>query len=120
MRVTIPSLPHLLRPGTYPGILTGLEAREADGRTFLVWSFEVRARAGTTTVKATSSASFGPRAKARGWLEALLRRPLQPGETIDTEDLLGLPCLLVVGTRERDGQAWATIEHVLPAADDDE
>lgn len=117
---TVPKPQPVLRPGTYNAILAGLERRENGDRAYILWTFEIATKTGSVTVKATSSTSFGVKAKARVWVEALLGRALEVGESVDTDDLLGQRCLVVVGQRQRDdGTTVNTIEHVLPAPSDE-
>jgi hypothetical protein len=118
---TVPKPQPVLKPGTYEAVLTGIEQREKDGRAYLAWAFEAKTKTGTVTLKAASSTSFGQKSKARIWTEALLGRPLEAGETVAGDDLLGLPCLLVVGVKTRDdGSQFNSIENVLPKADEAE
>jgi hypothetical protein len=51
-----------------------------------------------TELSAASSLRLGPKAKARSWVEALLRRRLEIGEEIDTDSLSMLDCQLLVKT----------------------
>lgn len=117
---TVPAPQPLLRPGTYQARVGDIELRDGGDRSFLVWTFELPTRSGMMRVKATSSVSLGPRSKARAWIEALLGRPLSPGESVDTDALIGLPCLVVVGQRQReDGATLNSVEAVLPAPEAD-
>jgi hypothetical protein len=112
----------LLQPGTYPAIVAGVDVKERDGRTFLLWTFEVRYSDNKTTkVRRPTSMNFGPKSMARAIVEAALNRRIQPGESVDTNDLLGLPVQVVIsrGTR-RDGGETNRIEAVLPAPVEDE
>lgn len=113
MKLRVPDTASV-RPGAYEAVLERIELRESpDGREYLRWWFEVRSRSGTARLTATSSTSLGPRAKARRWLEALLGRPLQPGEEVDLAALEGTPCTVVVAATNRpDGTTWSTVESV--------
>jgi len=93
MRFVVPD-DRRIRLGTYRAVLAGLAAR-ATGRV-LVWTFAVQGPHGTTTLTATSSPHFGAGTPARAWAEALLNRELAPGEVVESGDLLGRPCLVVV------------------------
>ena len=120
MRFVVPDIRPTIRPGTHRAILSAIEARENERGSFLVWTFEVRTKNGTATLKGTSSTKFGTGSKARSWTEALLNRQLAPGETVESDDLLGLPCLVVV--RERtlsDGSTMASVEQVLPIGEEE-
>lgn len=61
--------------------------------------------------------------KVAQWAETLRGTPFDIGEGLDTDDLLGLPCLLVVDNTEytkKDGEtAYLTpITDIFPAGDD--
>jgi len=112
----------LLKPGTYPGIIVEVAEKERDGRKFLTWVFEVKfAGNKTTRVRKPTSMAFGPKSAARSIVEAALGRKLRDGESIDTDDLAGLPVQLVItrGTRP-DGSETNVVEVVLPANDEDD
>jgi hypothetical protein len=107
----------LLQPGTYDAIITEVAVKERDGRTFLVWCFEVKYFGSKTTkVRRPTSMNFGPKSMARAIAEAALGRKVRPGELVDTNDLLGLRVRVVIsrGTRP-DGEETNRIEAVLPA-----
>jgi hypothetical protein len=61
---------------------------------------------------AASSCGLGPKAKARPWVESLLGRRLEPGETIDTDQLAPRDCQVVV--RNDPDTGFAKIVDVLP------
>jgi hypothetical protein len=111
-----------LQPGVYPAIVAGVDVKERDGRTFLVWTFEVRYSDNKTTkVRRPTSINFGPKSTARAIVEAALNRRIQPGESVDTNDLLGLRVRVVIGRGVRpDGGETNRIEAVLPAPVEDE
>jgi hypothetical protein len=54
-----------------------------------------------------------PNCKAYMWSKAIMRKDFNEGESFDTDDLIGLPCRLVVGIT-KDGK-WNRAENVLPA-----
>jgi len=111
----------LLKPGIYDAVITEVVAKERDGRPFLLWTFEVR-HAGdkTTRVRRPTSLHFGPRSMARAIAEAALGRKVRPGESIDTNDLVGCRVQVTVGRAIRpDGQEVNRIEQVLPAEDEE-
>jgi hypothetical protein len=112
----------LLQPGVYPAIVAEVTVRERDGRTFLLWVFEVRYSDNKTTkVRRPTSMNFGPKSMARAIVEAALNRRVQPGESVDTNDLLGLRVRVVIGRGvRRDGGETNRIEAVLPAPVEDE
>jgi hypothetical protein len=112
----------LLKPGVYDAIITEVAVKERDGRTFLVWTFEVKyAGSKTTRVRRPTSLAFGPKSTARAIAEAALGRKIRDGEQVDTDDLVGLPVQVVItrGTRS-DGEETNRVESVLPAMDEDD
>jgi hypothetical protein len=120
MRFVVPDTRSTLRPGTYRAVLTGVELRENERGRFLRWLFEVRTRTGSALVTGTTSTKFGAGAKARAWVEALLNRPLAPGEELDSDELVGLPCYVVVRERTTaDGTMLPTVEQVSPVGDEE-
>jgi hypothetical protein len=112
----------LLKPGTYPAIIVEVSEKERDGRKYLLWVFEVQYSGGRTTrVRRATSMSFGPKSMARAIVEAALRRRLKDGESIDTDNLLGLPVQVVITRGSRpDGSGTNTVEAVLPVDDEDD
>jgi hypothetical protein len=68
----------------------------------------------------TTSPKFGAGAKARAWVEALLNRPLAPGEELDSDELVGLPCYVTVRERTTaDGTTLPAVEQVSPVGDEE-
>ena len=61
---------------------------------------------------AASSCALGPKSKARPWVESLLGRRLEPGETIDTDQLAPKDCQVVI--RNDPDTGFAKIVDVLP------
>jgi hypothetical protein len=112
----------LLTPGTYDAVIVEVTAKERDGRPFLLWTFEVKyTDSKTTKVRRPTSMSFGPKSMARAIVEAALGRKVQPGESIDTSDLLGCRIRVAVSRAIRpDGEETNRIEAVLPVPVEDE
>jgi hypothetical protein len=111
-----------LKPGLYPAKLADIEVREGDLGDYLVWRFRIDQREGPAVeVSCFSSTKCTPKAKARGFVEALLGRPMKPGEEFAPALLYGKPCQLVVSIQAYDdGGSRNTIEKVLPAEAADE
>jgi hypothetical protein len=59
-----------------------------------------------------SSTALGPRSKAYGWIEALLGRKLEKGESITRSQLLNKTCLVKV---EQNDDGYSKITAVFPA-----
>jgi hypothetical protein len=78
---------------------------------WLKWTFQVYSSDEGVELTAGSSVRFGPKAKARLWVEALLGRKLDTDETIDTDKLAPRDCEVVV---RRDEKNFARISEVLP------
>ena len=110
----------LLPPGTYPAVITDVVLRGEGDRPYLLWFFEVRHGNRTTLVRRPTSLHFGPKSTARAIAEAALGRKVRPGESVDTNDLLGCRVRVVVSRAIRpDGQEVNRIEQVLPAEDEE-
>jgi hypothetical protein len=105
------------QPGVYGATLKDVEERtNDDGKAYLLWRFEIETKTGKTTISRPTSMASGPKAAARGIIEALLDRQLAPGEEIDLQDLIDLPCTVVVERAFRaDGTEVARVTSVLPA-----
>jgi hypothetical protein len=95
----------VLPAGTYSARLLGVEQayKEQTGAHFLRWKWEATTPEGDlVTVSDLSSLKFGPKAKARAWVEGMLGRSMAIGEEIDPDDLIDTPCRLVVGVKRGD------------------
>jgi len=111
----------LLRPGIYDAIICEIDVRERDGQSYVLWTFEVKYADGKTTrVRRPTSLSFSARSLARAFAEAALGRKIQDGESIDSNDLLGMPVRVVIGRGTRpDGTPTNRVESVLPVLDEE-
>ncbi len=110
-----------LEPGAYRARLQGIE--EADGSNFETgepekyrrWTFEILEEGFEgTELFASSTMAFGPRSKARKWVEALLGRKVEGGQKIGLEDLQGLEVDLGVVLKETDRGSFGKIDSVNP------
>ena len=110
-------------PGVYRASLMELETAESsiiDEKTgqpgfYTKWTFELLDEGYEGhTLRGNSSMTFGPRAKARQWAEALLGRRIQSGESIDENDLIGQEGDLMVRLEETDRGTFAKVESVNP------
>jgi len=111
----------LLEPGVYDAIIADVVLREDGDRSYLLWIFEARHGNRTTRVRRPTSLHFGPRSTARAIVEAALGRKVRPGESIDTNDLLGCRVRVTVSRAIRpDGQEVNRIEKVLPVEDEND
>lgn len=103
--------------GSYGATLLEIREEEAtpnspNDSNWLKWMFSVDN--GTTAgveMTATSSLRFGPKAKARLWVEALLGRKMEVDEEIDTTALVPRDCQVVI---RRDESGFSRITDVLP------
>ena len=87
----------LLPSGSYDAVVGDVEEAESNG-TYWKWSFEVVHDGETRHVTAASSRNFGRRAKARGWVEAILGRQLDRGDEFTSDTIAGKSCVLEIGT----------------------
>jgi hypothetical protein len=102
--------------GSYEATLLSIEECEPTPNSpnqnpWLKWIFHVYISEDGTELSAASSMAFGPKAKARGWMEALLGRKLAPGEEIDTETICPRDCQVVIKNDATSG--FARIEDVM-------
>jgi hypothetical protein len=106
-----------LDPGRYCARYGGAEAMAAeDGREYLkhIWEVE-RPNGSAYRLYAASSCNFGPRAKLRQWVSALLGREVQAGDEVDLDSLKGRRAELVIVTERRpDGMVRSSVDAVLP------
>jgi hypothetical protein len=109
LRVEVPEDNPTIEPGTYAATFAGAEERASDSfGTFWLWRFTVD----DVEVAGISSPKLTKTAKARAWAEALVGRPLEPGEVVDFETLTGRPCTVVV---EHNGAGFPKVVDVRPA-----
>ena len=92
-----------------------------DNPQYLLWVFNARKGKRAGEIAATSSTSFGTKAKARKWAEALLGRKIKAGEVIDTDELAGKHCQIVVQVEKRDdGSERNRVTDLIAEEGDDE
>lgn len=102
--------------------LVDVEVREFewDGETVqkLRWNFVVDDPAyqgekvtGDTSMTFTDH----PNCKAYNWVTAITGRRYESGEELDTDDLMGLPCRILIGYRDGKNGKWMRVDNVYPA-----
>lgn len=102
--------------GTYPATLEAVtivnivSTFSPDGKDMREWHFLANVNGELQPISGLTSLSTGPASNAYRWLGALLRRPLQAGESI--EDPIGQQCIVVVGLNQK---GYAAVRDVLPA-----
>lgn len=80
----------------------------------LFWAFEITGKTKTVTVEGmTSLVFYGDKSKARKWVRALLGH--EPPVTIDTDDLLGKECRVVVIDKGEGADLYSRVENVITA-----
>jgi hypothetical protein len=92
-----------LEEGIYPAKFVDIEKREAGGREFFVWSFEIVYDGKPVIVNGMTSTkvSAGARpSKAYNWLCAVMGRKIDINEEIDTETLKGKEVMVVIENRQ--------------------
>jgi hypothetical protein len=92
-----------LEEGIYPAKFVDVEKREAGGREFFVWSFEIVYDGKPVTVNGMTSTKItaGARpSKAYNWLCAIAGKKLDINEEIDTEALKGKEVMVVIENRQ--------------------
>jgi hypothetical protein len=103
--------------GAYEATLLGVEQcqptdKSPNQKPWLKWTFSVFDGAEEKEMTAASSCALGPKAKARGWIEALVGRRLEPGEEIDTDTLAPKDCQLII--KNDPETQFAKVQDVLP------
>jgi hypothetical protein len=113
----------------YPATLSGCREMEIDDhdnpgakKTILVWAFEIISKKGNVaTLEAMSSLAFSSKSKARPWVKALLGGAEPDASGVDTDELIGLPCRVVVEDKTKDGATWSIVTDVkMPAVEGEE
>jgi hypothetical protein len=100
----------ILPDGVYRATLVELGERESENGPFLLWRFRVVMNGRAIEVTATSSRRFGSKAKARHWAELLLGERIADGNEVETDDLVGRACSVVLETIERNGERFNEIK----------
>ena len=89
--------PMNLEPGIYAAKVNSIE--EVDGQYGLQWRFEFGIDNSEDTPWAWATAKLGTKTKLYGWATALLGRPLSTGERLTRQQLIGLPCNVIIKER---------------------
>jgi hypothetical protein len=106
--------------GDYRARFEGTEERESERGGYVRWRWRiVEGEFADRIVFGNTSKNFGPQAKARGWLEAKLDRPIEPGETVDPEDQIDKDFIVRVENSAPDaqGRVFDNVADVLGPAD---
>jgi hypothetical protein len=103
-----------LPPGTYEAHFENIEQDTGnDGAVYWRWSFDVSTDDGEKTVTGLSSAKLSLRTKSAEWIVAITGAPVESDH--DWHAMRGLPCRLVLTTKETDKGDFNDIEKILPA-----
>ncbi len=103
--------------GVYRAKLVDLQEDEGQFGPFVKWFFELLEEDYEgQTIRGQSSVpeAFTAATKMWQWTQGLLGRAIQPGESINLEDLIGHECLLTIGHKETDRGIFATVDAVNP------
>jgi len=104
-----------LPPGTCEAHFKDIEPNTTtDGRDFWRWTFDVTADDGEVVVSALSSAKLTRQTKSGEWVAEITGNEVEPG-VHDWFAMQGLPCQLVLTTKETDRGEFNDIEKILPA-----
>ncbi len=101
-------------------VVKEIEHKELSFGPRLNWKFDVTEGEykGWTVNDGTSPKfSIDPPSKMYEWAVQLLQRTFEVGDTIDTDDLIGLPCRIEIGhkpDREDPNKFWMRVETLLP------
>jgi len=92
-----------IEEGIYEAKFVGIEPREVDTeqgkREVFIWTFEVDTGEETVEVQGMTSQKISTGrnpSKAYNWLCAIAGRKLEPDEEIDTDELEGAECVVIV------------------------
>ncbi|NPA98182.1 MAG: hypothetical protein GXO43_02275 [Crenarchaeota archaeon] len=90
----------LIEEGVYPAWLKGVEEREievkGEKRKIFSWRFIVDVDGKKVELEGISSAKVTTKSKAYRWASAIMGRKPKVGEIIDFDELVGLPCTVIV------------------------
>ena len=105
-----------LPAGRYLATLERIEEAESENGVYWKWVFSIRKSDGSEhRLFGASSTNFGPRAKARKWVAALLGRDVRAGEHIELDTLVGSTTEVVLSVLPRpDGAMRNVIDALLP------
>lgn len=70
------------------------------------------------TVFGETSTTFTahPNCKAYNWAVAITGKQYDSGEVLDTDDLIGMPCRILIGHKtDKQDRKWMRVREVLPA-----
>ena len=108
-------------PGIYKGRFEGTEDRDSERGVYVRWGWRnMDGEFADRMVFGNTSTNFGPQAKARKWLEAMLNRQIEPGEEVDPDDLIGEVYTIRVENTAPDnqGRVFDNVADVLGPVDD--
>jgi len=89
--------PMSLEPGIYPAKVGNID--EVDGQFGLQWRLEFSIDNSEDAPWAWATAKLGTKTKLWRWSTALVGRPLAVGETLTRQQLIGLPCSVIIKER---------------------
>ena len=99
----------------YRDKFTGYEEDEGIHGPFVKWYFEVLDEEYPgRSLKGISSTAFNPMSKMWAWVQALLGRPIEDGEELELDDLIGRECLLDIDHHKTERGTFERIVGVRP------
>lgn len=113
-RVSIPA-------STYKAVLVAVKSGQINDvdnpgqkKDVLFWAFEITGKSKTVTVEGMTSVIFkGEKSKSRQWARVLMGQ--EPPLLLDTDDLLGKECKVVVVDKTSNGETFSRVENVITA-----
>ncbi len=105
-----------MEPGDYRAQFTGYEEVEEGAHgPFVKYFFTVldEEHAGRS-LKGVTSTAFNPKSKSWAWIHALLGRPIERGEEIELDDLVGRKVVLDIDHQQTDRGTFERIAGVRP------
>jgi hypothetical protein len=99
--------------GEYPAKFTGYEERTSDFGPAVVLQFELADEEHRGIgLSGMASQKLTPKAKLRGWIEGMLGRALEPGESVNLDALVGSKVMLYVITEDKEKGMFNRIEKI--------
>jgi len=106
----------VIEDGVYDATLLSIDVTEPTPKSpnqtpWFKWTFHVYDTDEGQELTGASSMAFGPKAKARQWLEAILGKKFEPGEELETETICPKDCQVIIKNDPDSG--FARIQNVL-------
>jgi hypothetical protein len=99
--------------GEYPAKFAGYEEKDTQFGKTVILQFELLDEENRgVPLSGMASQKLTPKAKLRGWIEGMLGRPLETGENVNLDALIGSKVMLYVTTEDTDKGMFNRIEKI--------